>query len=90
LLKNDNNSNDTKNLFIKLTSEKEGKLHLIYIVNKGIQYSVLRKKGEEIIFNSQMIAKSKQDLIDSLALPENSALLISIEEAIKIKENEKY
>lgn len=90
LLKADSPINNAKELFLNLTSEKEGKLHIIYTVNKGLQYSVLRMKGQEIMFNGTSIAKSKQELIEKLNLPENSALFLNIEEAIKIKHNEKY
>ena len=83
-------SNNTKEQFLKLTSEKEGKLKIIYTVNKAYQYSVLRKKGEEMLFNGQTIATSMQDLIIKLELPENSSLYLSIEEAIKLKDIEKY
>ena len=83
-------SNNTKEQFLKLTSEKEGKLKIIYTVNKAYQYSVLRKKGTEIQFNGQTIASDLQDLIIKLELPENSSLYIKIEEAIKLKDIEKH
>jgi hypothetical protein len=80
---------DPKKLFLKLTSESEGKLEIIHLVEQAYNYSVLRKnQGGEYLFNAATVAKTKEELITKLNLPENSSLFLSIKEALNIKKQD--
>jgi hypothetical protein len=49
------------------------------------QYAILRKESTKVLFNGETLATDTIHIVDFLSKPENSALLLTLEEALKAK-----
>jgi len=86
----ENSSKDTlssiQDLFLELSDPKnKAKLELTVTVEKLFQYAVLRKENTKVLFNGEQLSTDTINIVDFLSKPENSALLLTLEEALKAK-----
>jgi hypothetical protein len=86
----ENSSKETltsiQDLFIELSDPaNKAKLELTVTVEKLFQYAILRKENTKVLFNGEQLSTDTIHIVDFLAKPENSALLLTLEEALKAK-----
>jgi hypothetical protein len=86
----ENSSKETlaaiQDLFIELSdSANKAKLELTVTVEKLFQYAILRKENTKVLFNGEQLSTDTINIVDFLSKPENSALLLTLEEALKAK-----
>jgi hypothetical protein len=75
-----------QDLFLELSDPKnKAKLELTVTVERLFQYAILRKESTKVFFNGEQLSTDTINIVDFLAKPENSALYLSLEEALKAK-----
>lgn len=86
----ENSSKETlvaiQDLFLELSDPaNKAKLELTVTVERLFQYAILRKENTKVLFNGEQLSTDTIHIVDFLAKPENSALLLTLEEALKAK-----
>ena len=86
----ENSSRETltaiQDLFLELSDPKnKAKLELTVLTEQLFQYAILRKESTKVLFNGETLATDTIHIVDFLSKPENSALLLTLEEALKAK-----
>jgi hypothetical protein len=75
-----------QDLFLELSDPKnKAKLELTVTVERLFQYAILRKENTKVFFNGEQLSTDTINIVDFLTKPENSALYLSLEEALKAK-----
>lgn len=75
-----------QDLFLELSDPKnKAKLELTVLTEQLFQYAILRKESTKVLFNGETLATDTIHIVDFLSKPENSALLLTLEEALKAK-----
>jgi hypothetical protein len=86
----ENSSKETltaiQDLFLELSDPKnKAKLELSVLTEQLFQYAILRKENTKVLFNGEQLSTDTINIVDFLSKPENSALLLTLEEALKAK-----